>query len=354
MSKLFSPIKLRSLTIRNRIFVSPMCQYSAIDGTPNNWHLVHYGSRAIGGAGLVMVEATAVLPEGRISPSDCGLWSDKQAEAFKPICDFIHQQGAVPAIQIGHAGRKASTEAPWLGGKAVGPNEGGWQPVAPSAIPFSADMPVPAELSEPDLERICAAFLSAAKRARSAGFQVLEVHMAHGYLLHQFLSPLSNQRTDHFGGSLENRLRFPLQIAEQVRQFWPDDLPVLVRISATDWVENGWDLEQSIELCDRLKELGIDLIDCSSGGLLPDAIIPVAPGFQVPMAAEIKNKVGILTGTVGLITKPEQAEQILVTGQADAILLARELLRDPYWPLKAAKALNAATDWPLQYERAKS
>lgn len=354
MSQLFTPIEFRSLKIRNRIFVSPMCQYSCVDGVPNNWHLVHYGSRAVGGAGLVMVEATGVVPEGRISPLDCGLWNDQQAEAFKPITAFIAEHGATPAIQLGHAGRKASTEAPWLGGKAVPPEAGGWQPLAPSPLAFAEGMPTPAKLTESGLNTISNAFVAATERALNAGFKVVEVHMAHGYLLHQFLSPLTNKRKDQYGGSLENRLRFPLHVAEQVRKKWPEELPVFVRISATDWAESGWDLEQSVELCKMLKQLGIDLIDCSTGGLIPDAVIPVAPGFQVPMAAEIKKRVAIATGTVGMITKAEQAEQILVTGQADAVLLARELLRDPHWPLRAAKTLNADHPWPHQYERAKA
>ena len=353
MCQLFSPIELRSLTIRNRIFVSPMCQYSCVDGIPNNWHLVHYGSRAVGGAGLVMIEATGVVPEGRISPRDCGLWDDEQAEAFKPIAAFIAEQGAIPAIQLGHAGRKASTEPPWLGGKAAPPEAGGWQPFAPSPLAFAAGMPTPTELTESNLETICNAFVAAAERAFNAGFKVVEVHMAHGYLLHQFLSPLTNKRTDQYGGSLENRLRFPLQVAEQVRNSWPEELPVFVRISATDWADKGWDLEQSVELCKKLKQLGIDLIDCSTGGLIPDAVIPVAPGFQVPMATEIKKQVAIATGTVGMITKREEAEQNLGKGQADAVFLARELLRDPHWPLRAAKTLNADQAWPHQYERAK-
>jgi len=354
MSKLFAPIDLRSLQIRNRIFVSPMCQYSCINGIPTNWHLVHYGSRAVGGAGLVMVEATAVTPEGRISPSDCGLWSDQQAAAFKPIAEFISQQGAVPGIQLAHAGRKASTEAPWQGGKSVAPENGGWQPVAPSPLAFAEGMPVPTELNEAEIERISDAFFAAATRALNAGFKTVEVHMAHGYLLHQFFSPLTNKRADQYGSSLENRLRFPLQVAERIRKFWPDELPVLVRISATDWAENGWDLEQSIELCGKLKEIGIDLIDCSTGGLIPDAVIPAAPGFQVPMAAEIKQKVDMPTGAVGLITEPEQAEQIVANGQADVVLLARELLREPHWPLRAARALQVKVPWPVQYERAKN
>ncbi|NCP03790.1 MAG: NADH:flavin oxidoreductase/NADH oxidase [Deltaproteobacteria bacterium] len=354
MSQLFSPLELRSLKIRNRIFVSPMCQYSCIDGVPNDWHLVHLGSRAVGGAGLVMAEATAVTPEGRISPGDCGLWNDHQAEAFARSADFIAAQGAVPAIQLGHAGRKASTAPPWRGGKGVTADEGGWQPLAPSALAFSAGTPIPTPLAETDLEQICNAFTSAAKRALNAGFKVVEVHMAHGYLLHQFLSPLSNRRTDHYGGSLDNRLRFPLLIAQLVREAWPAELPVFVRISATDWVDGGWDLEQSIALCRKLKKMGIDLIDCSTGGLIPDAIIPLAPGFQVPMAAEIRNRVNIATGAVGMITAPEQAEQIIVTKQADVVLLARELLRDPHWPLRAAAILKDEVLWPVQYERAKN
>ncbi len=353
MSQLFTPLELRSLKIHNRIFLSPMCQYSCVDGIPNNWHLVHYGSRAAGGAGLVMVEATGVLPEGRISPRDCGLWNDDQAQAFKPITAFISEQGAIPGIQLGHAGRKASVDAPWLGGKVVPVGAGGWQPLAPSPLPFTAGMPTPTELKETELEEICNAFVAAAERAFNSGFKIVEVHMAHGYLLHQFLSPLTNKRADQYGGSLENRMRFPLQVAKQVRNVWPEELPVFVRISATDWVENGWDLPQSIELCKKLKQLAIDLIDCSTGGLVPDAVIPVAPGFQVPMAAAIKQQAEIATGAVGLITEAEQAEQILAKGEADAVFLARELLRNPYWPLQAAKKLQAELPWRPQYERAK-
>lgn len=353
MSQLLTPLKMRSLTLRNRIFVSPMCQYSSTDGLPNAWHLVHLGSRAVGGAGMVMVEATAVTPEGRISPGDCGLWNDEQAEAFAPIAQFIAEQGAVPAIQLGHAGRKASVSAPWVGGQKVEPAAGGWQPQAPSPLPFSPASPTPRELTASKMEAICSAFISAAKRAQTAGFQIVEVHMAHGYLLHQFLSPLSNQRSDSYGGNLENRMRFPLEVAKQVRKIWPEELPVLVRISATDWVTGGWDLEQSIALCRKLKEIGIDMIDCSSGGLVPDAVIPAGPGFQTPMATAIKQQLGIATGAVGMITGAAQAEQIVATGQADAVFLARELLRDPHWPLHAAQALKANIPWPPQYERAK-
>ena len=353
MSKLFSPLQMRSLTLRNRIFVAPMCQYSCLDGMPDDWHLVHLGSRAVGGAALVMTEATAVSPEGRISPGDCGLWNDDQAEAFAPITAFIKAQGAVAAIQLAHAGRKASVQPPWQGGAAVSPSAGGWQPVAPSALPFGPDSPMPRELSAAELDTICDAFEASAKRALQAGFQAVEVHMAHGYLLHQFLSPLSNRRNDDFGGSLENRMRFPLQVARRVREIWPQDLPVMVRISATDWVAGGWDLDQSLKLCQQLKVLGIDLIDCSSAGLVPDAVIPAGPGFQTPLAAQIREQIDIATGAVGLITAAVQAEQIVATGLADVVLLARELLRDPYWPIRAAGELKAEHDWPLQYVRAR-
>ena len=353
MSKLFTPLQLRSVPLRNRIFVSPMCQYSSKDGVATDWHLVHLGSRAVGGAGLVMVEATAVSPEGRISPSDSGLWNDDQAAAFGPITRFIAEQGAVPAIQLGHAGRKASTLPPWQGGGVVSIADGGWQPVAPSPLPFGPGSPQPLELNRSDLKRVCTDFAESARRALQAGFQVVEIHMAHGYLLHQFLSPLSNRREDEFGGTLENRLRFPLQVARRVREIWPQELPVLVRISATDWVDGGWDLDQSLQLCHRLKDLGIDMIDCSTGGLVPDAVIPAGPGFQTPFAARVREEVGIATGTVGMITSPVQAEQIIANGHADVVLLARELLRDPYWPMHAARVLRAEHVWPVQYERAK-
>jgi len=354
MSKLFSPMQMRSLTLRNRIFVSPMCQYSCQDGLPNDWHMVHLGSRAVGGAAMVIAEATAVAPEGRISPSDCGLWNDAQAEAFAPIAHFIAAQGALPAIQLGHAGRKASVMPPWQGGGAAQEDAGGWQPVAPSALPFGPGSPQPRQLEVADLERIAAQFEASARRALKAGFQVVEIHMAHGYLLHQFLSPLSNKRDDAFGGRLENRMRLPLEVAHRVRAIWPEELPVMVRLSVTDWVDGGWDLAQSLVLCEHLKELGVDLIDCSSGGLVPDAVIPAAPGFQTPFAAEIRKKIGIATGAVGLITAAVQAEQILATGSADVVLLARELLRDPYWPIHAAAELKADHPWPVQYERAKT
>ncbi len=353
MSRLFSPLQLRTVTFRNRIFVSPMCQYSSRDGFPTHWHLVHLGSRAVGGAGLVMVEATAVSPEGRVSPDDSGIWSDAHAEAFAPIARFIREQGAVAGMQLAHAGRKASTDRPWQGGGPLGPDRRGWQPVAPSSLPFASGHPVPREMAEEDLEAVRGRFEAAARRALASGFQVVEVHLAHGYLLHEFLSPLTNRRQDAYGGPLENRMRFPLSVTRAVRDVWPRDLPVFVRISATDWVEGGWDLEQSVELCRRLREQGIDLVDCSSGGLVHDAVVPAGPGYQTPFAAAIRRDAGIATGAVGLITEPFQAEQIVSTGIADAVSLARQMLRNPYWPLEAAKALKADIPWPVQYLRAK-
>ncbi len=352
MSKLFSPFKLGSIEFKNRIFVSPMCQYSSRDGLPADWHLVHLGSRAVGGAALVMVEATAISPEGRISPFDSGIWTDEHAQRFERITRFIKQQNSIPAIQLAHAGRKASTDVPWQGGRPLNEDADGWQTIAPSAIPFDDSDPVPREMSAGDIDAVVDQFVSATRRSLAAGFQVAEVHMAHGYLLHEFLSPLSNRRTDRYGGSLGNRMRLPLEVAQAVRNVWPRELPLFVRISSTDWVEGGWDLEQSIELCKQLKKVGIDLIDCSSGALVPYAKIPAGPGFQTPFAAAIRQAAGIATGTVGLITSPQQAEQIVATGQADVVLLAREMLRDPYWPLHAAKALKTEVAWPVQYERA--
>ncbi|WP_038087570.1 NADH:flavin oxidoreductase/NADH oxidase [Acidihalobacter prosperus] len=352
-TRLFSPLTLRELTVPNRIFVSPMCQYSCENGMPNDWHLVHLGSRAVGGAGLVMAEASAVCPEGRITPFDAGLWNEAQAQAYRRITDFIRMRGSVPAVQLAHAGRKASTDAPWRGGHPIPADAGnGWVPDAPSALRFSPAHAEPNTLDEAGIERIKAQFVASARLARQAGFDVVELHMAHGYLLHSFLSPLSNRREDDWGGSLEHRARLPLEIARAVRAEWPDELPVFVRISASDWVEDGWDLAQSVQLSIWLREAGIDLIDCSSGGLVPDARIPAAPGFQTPFAQVVRNQAGVATGAVGLITEPTQAEHILVTGQADAVLLARELLRDPYWPLHAAHALGADVAWPPQYQRA--
>ena len=353
MARLFSPLKLRELAFKNRIFVSPMCQYACEDGMPNDWHLVHLGSRAVGGAGLVIAEATAVSPEGRISPGDCGIWSDVHAEAFLPITAFIEARGSVPGIQLAHAGRKASTAVPWQGGHPLPGEEGGWSTIAPSPVAFDTAYSIPREMTEADMDRVVDAFTTAAERSLSAGFKVLELHMAHGYLMHQFLSPLSNLRKDRWGGTSKNRQAFPLRVAAAVRKVWPETLPVFARISCTDWVEGGWDLSQSIEFSGRLKELGVDFIDCSSGGTMPHASIPSAPGFQAVFSAAIRNGAGIKTGAVGLITAPAQAEQILVTGQADAVLLGREFLRSPYWPMDAAKALGVDHDWPIQYQRAK-
>jgi 2,4-dienoyl-CoA reductase-like NADH-dependent reductase (Old Yellow Enzyme family) len=353
MTGLFAPLRLRDLEMRNRIFVSPMCQYSATDGLANHWHLVHLGSRAVGGAGLVIAEATAVSPEGRITPYDLGIWSAEHARALAPVARFIKEQGAVPAIQLAHAGRKASTDAPWSGGKPLPVNAMGWRTLAPSALPFAAGYTAPHAMSTDEIERIVLRFTDAARHALTAGFEVVEIHMAHGYLLHEFLSPLSNQRSDDYGGSLENRMRLPLRVAQEICTLWPSHLPVFVRISASDWKDGGWDQAQSIELVHRLKQTGVDFIDCSSGGLVADATIPAAPGFQVPFAAAIRKQTGIATGAVGLITGAQQADQIIAGGQADAVLLARELLRDPYWPLHAAHTLGADIGWPKQYLRAK-
>ncbi|HEX4053354.1 MAG TPA: NADH:flavin oxidoreductase/NADH oxidase [Tepidisphaeraceae bacterium] len=353
MSKLFSPLHLRELTFKNRIFVSPMCQYSSDDGMPTDWHLVHLGSRAVGGAALVCVEATAVSREGRISPADSGIWSDRHAEAFTRITAFIRDQGAIAAIQLAHAGRKAGTDLPWSGGKPIDQSRGGWQPIAPSPIPFALGYPTPREMTIADIDAVAGQFCAAARRALTAGFQVVEVHMAHGYLMHEFLSPLSNHRHDDYGGSLANRMRLPLRVAGAVREIWPSRWPVFVRISATDWKDGGWDLNQSIELSKALAAIGIDLIDCSSGGMAYDAKIPSEPGYQVPFAEAIRREAKIATGAVGLITSATQAEEIIAGAKADAVLLARQMLRDPYWPLHAAKELSADVPWPKQYERAK-
>jgi 2,4-dienoyl-CoA reductase-like NADH-dependent reductase (Old Yellow Enzyme family) len=352
MSALFSPIRLREITVKNRIFVSPMCQYSCEEGIPNTWHLVHLGSRAVGGAGLVMCEASGVKPQGRISPHDAGIWSEAHAQAWAPITAFIKAQGAVPAMQLAHAGRKASTHSPWRGSGAVDADHGGWQVVGPSAVPFSREYPQPRAMSNADIDRCVEDFRRAAQHSLQARFEIVEIHMAHGYLLHEFLSPLSNQRNDEYGGSLENRMRFPLRVAEAVRKAWPEHLPVFVRISASDWKDGGWDIRQSIEFCRRLKALGIDLIDCSSGGNVADAKIALVPGYQVPFATAIKNEVGIATSAVGLITDAVQAEQIVATGLADSVSLARAMLRDPYWPRHAALALGVDPQWPDQYKRA--
>jgi len=353
MSKLFEPFKLRGTAFQNRIAVSPMCQYTSLDGFANDWHFVHLGSRAVGGAGLVFTEAAAVLPEGRISPHDLGIWSDAQIAPLKRITDFIHQQGSVAGIQLAHAGRKASTYRPWDGHGMVPESEGGWRKVvAPSALKFSEGYPLPEALTEAGIQEVIKGFADAAHRALDAGFRVVEIHAAHGYLLHTFLSPFSNQRQDRYGGSFENRTRLPREVVAAVRGVWPESLPLFVRISATDWKAGGWDLDESIELARRLKPMGVDLFDCSSGGNLPDVKIPVGPGYQVPFAERIRRESGMATGAVGLITSAAQAGQIIQTGQADLVLIARESLRDPYWPLHAAGELGEAVPWPVQYLRA--
>ena len=349
---LFTPLRLRDLELKNRIIVSPMCEYSAKDGHPNDWHLVHLGSRAVGGSSLVISEATGVQSVGRISPEDTGIYLDSHVDAWKPIVDFVRGQGAAAGIQLAHAGRKGSTAVPWAGGKAVDAKSGGWTPVAPSAIPFASDYPSPRELAVAEIDQIVSDFEVAAQRALRAGFQVAEIHAAHGYLLHQFYSPLSNHRKDQYGGSFDNRIRLLLRVVSAVRSIWPQSLPVFVRISATDWTEGGWDLSQSIELCRRLKDAGVDLIDVSSGGNVATAAIPVGPGYQVEFASAIRREAKIPTGTVGMITDPAQAETIIRTGQADAVLLARELLRDPYWPRRAAQELGVKLKPPVQYQRA--
>jgi 2,4-dienoyl-CoA reductase-like NADH-dependent reductase (Old Yellow Enzyme family) len=350
---LFDSYTIRAVTFRNRVFVSPMCQYSSDDGLPTDWHLVHLGSRAVGGAGLVMVEASGVSPAGRITAWDSGFWSQQHADAFRRIAAFIENNGAVSAIQLAHAGRKASTDVPWCGGRVIREGPHSWQTLAPSPIPFRDGEPVPHELTADEIEEIVEQFVRSTELALDAGFRVVELHMAHGYLLHEFLSPLSNIRTDEYGGAFENRIRFPLRVAERVRQTWPDHLPLFVRISASDWADGGWDLPQSIEFAKRLRDLGVDLIDCSSGGAVPGAKIEIGPGYQVPFALAIRAEASVATGAVGLITDAHQADEIVRSGSADAVLLARELLRDPYWPLHAAHILGVDIPWPDQYQRAK-
>lgn len=352
MPHLFERLTIRGVTLANRIAVSPMCQYSSEQGFATDWHVVHLGSRAVGGAGLVMTEAAAILPEGRISPQDLGIWSDDHIEPLTRIVRFIHEQGAVSGIQLAHAGRKASTYRPWDGQGAVRPTEGGWPVVGPSALAFSDDHAVPSALTEDDIHAVVRAFAEAARRAYVAGFRVVEIHAAHGYLLHQFLSPLSNRRHDWYGGSFDNRMRLLRDVVEAVRGIWPDRYPLFVRISATDWADGGWDLDQSVELVRRLGPLGVDLIDCSSGGNFSRAKIPVGPGYQTPFAERIRRETEVMTGAVGLITAPAQADHIVRSGQADLILLARAMLRDPYWPLRAARELGHAVSWPVQYLRA--
>jgi 2,4-dienoyl-CoA reductase-like NADH-dependent reductase (Old Yellow Enzyme family) len=350
--KLFSPFRMREVELKNRIVVSPMCEYSAKDGHPQAWHLVHLGSRAIGGASLVFTEASAVEERGRISAADTGIYEDAHIASWRPIVEFIRSHGAVPGMQIAHAGRKASTAPPWTGGKPVSIEDGGWQPVAPSALAFDSGYTVPHELSTDEIRVIVGAFRKSAIRALAAGFEVLEIHAAHGYLLHQFLSPLSNARTDEYGGEFRNRVHIVEQVVRAVREVWPGRLPLFVRVSATDWKEGGWDLGQTIDLARQLKPLGVDLMDVSSGGAAPGVTIPLGPGYQTGFAAAIRTEAGMPTGAVGMISEAVQAETILATEQADLVFLARELLRDPYWPRRAAKALDVKIKAPVQYERA--
>jgi 2,4-dienoyl-CoA reductase-like NADH-dependent reductase (Old Yellow Enzyme family) len=347
---LLSPLMIRGLTLRNRIVVSPMCQYCAIEGIASDWHLVHLGSRAVGGAGLIFVEATAVTRDGRISPGDMGIWSDEHIEPLARIARFVQSQGAVPAIQLAHAGRKGSCEPPWQGGASLKTAAaGGWQVVGPSAIPFNVGDPIPAALDDAGIEAVIVAFEAATRRALAAGFQVIEIHAAHGYLLHEFLSPLSNQRTDRFGGNLDNRMRLVLEVTERLRRIVPESHPLFVRISATDWADGGWDLEQSIVLAQQLKHFGVDVIDVSSGGLIPKARIPVGKGYQVPLARAIRERAKVMTGAVGLITEPKYASEIITGGDADLVFIAREMLREPYWALKAQQELGQDPSWPIPY-----
>lgn len=351
---LFTPIRFRSVQARNRIMLSPLCEYSAKEGMPNAWQLVHLGARAVGGAGIVFTEATAVEARGRISPADTGMWNDAQRDAWTPIAAFLSAQGAVPGMQLAHAGRKASTRVPWEGRDPLKPNEGAWETIAPSPLPFDSGWGVPREMAAREIAEVVAAFASAAKRALQAGFKIVEIHAAHGYLLHEFLSPLSNRRQDGYGGSLENRARLLLEVLDAVRAVWPASLPLFVRISATDWVSGGWDLAQSVALAHLLRKRGdVDLLDCSSGGNDPRQKIPLGPGFQVPFAETIRRESGLATGAVGLIREPDAAEAILAKGQADVVILGRMLMADPHWPLRAAKQLGFDVPWPSQYLRAR-
>ncbi len=352
MAQLFDTLKLRDVVLKNRIAIPPMCQYSAQDGLAADWHFVHYGSRAVGGAGLMIVEATAVCPEGRISPHDLGLWNEQQIEPLARITRFAQEQGCVAAVQLAHAGRKASVGTGWQSQGTLSASAGGWQPLAPSPIAFGEGSVVPNALDQAGIAGLVADFAAAARRALDAGFRVVEIHAAHGYLLHQFLSPLANQRTDAYGGGFDNRTRLLREVVAAVRAEWPEHLPLLIRVSATDWVEGGWNADETVELCRGLKASGVDLVDVSSGGLVPSAVIPAGPGFQTEFAARVRHEAHIPTAAVGLITSPAQADHVVRSGQADLVLLGREHLRNPYWSLSAARSLGQSTAWPLQYLRA--
>ncbi len=353
VSALFSPLTLRGVTLRNRIVLSPMCQYSAREGQASDWHLVHLGARAAGGAALVFTEACAVSPQGRISPADLGIWDDRHISGLARLTEFIRAQGAVAGVQLAHAGRKGSTAVPWQGGRPLSPAEGGWEVVGPAAVPFDEGYPVPRAVTEAELQEIVESFAAAAVRARQAGFEVVEIHAAHGYLVHSFLSPLSNSRADAWGGGFSGRVRLLVEIVQSVRRQWPAELPLLVRLSATDWVEGGWSADDTVALARMLAPLGVDLIDCSSGGLLPGVSIPVAPGYQVTFAERVRREAQVAAGAVGLITEPAQAEAIVAGGQADLVFLGRQLLREPSWPLRAARELGVEGPWPVQYLRAR-
>jgi 2,4-dienoyl-CoA reductase-like NADH-dependent reductase (Old Yellow Enzyme family) len=350
--KLFTPFTQRSVSLRNRLVIAPMCEYSATDGLPNDWHFVHLGSRAVGGAGLLITEATAISPEGRISAGDVGIWNEAQQQAWQPIIAFIKAQGAVAGVQLAHAGRKASSMRPWEGGGPLAADAGAWQTVAPSAIPFDQHWHVPHALDRAGIAKVIADFRAAAERALAAGFQLIELHGAHGYLLHQFLSPLSNHRTDEYGGSFENRTRLVREVITAVREVWPEHLPLWLRVSATDWSDGGWDVEQTVQLAREVKSMGVDLVDVSSGGLIPHVKIPLSPGYQVPFAARVRHDAGIATGAVGLITESTHAARIIDEGSADVVLIARESLRDPYFPRRAAQELGVTISAPEQYQRA--
>jgi len=352
MTHLFDSLKLRDVTLTNRIGIPPMCQYSAVDGLAADWHFVHYGSRAVGGAALMILEATGVTPAGRISPGDLGIWDDRHIEPLARIASFAQRHGCVPAIQLAHAGRKGSAGLGWQAQRTLADSEGGWTTVAPSPLSFGEGYAVPRQLDEAGIRQISAEFVAGTRRARLAGFQAVEIHAAHGYLLHQFLSPLSNQRTDAWGGGFENRTRLVREVVAAVRAEWPERLPLLIRLSATDWVEGGWSADETVELCRVLTGLGVDLVDVSTGGLVPTAKIPVGPGFQTEFATRVRHEAGIPTAAVGLITSPAQADHIVRSGQADVVLIGREILRNPYWPLAAAQALGQTTPWPPQYLRA--